>query len=700
MRFRFLPLTVIPLTILAAFLSLASPEIACAKEKESADKSESKSESKSEDAPIDFTDWKKWRIPVDPKRVAEIAAMLDEKPQGVGAVIDQRDFWDRLAKQPTASRPIKQAETYAKRPTPEFSEKLYLDYHEGSKRREPYNRGYRRPILSAFNALVIAECLENQGRFLPDLERYLTTICEMRSWTNPWHDRGLASFKKGTPQIALESSALADQLATARFWLGDRLSPELRSRIAAELERRTFQVFEQAIRKKTGSMNWWITGTNNWNPVCLNGVVRAALTEIESKERRAFFIAAAERSVRHFFKGFSPNGYCDEGVGYWSYGVGNYALLAEAVYQATDGQVDWFRNSPAADIPGTPSVADIARYPERIQITPKISPSFADCSIKASGDLYTLTLLRCRLNLPGKTYGPLDVEQRKAGTLTINNYQFIPIFATLAKTIDRAKPQVALETSKDSSGKARFEEQRSYYDRHGVLVARPGAATDCRLSIAILGGHNAESHNHNDVGTYVLVCDGKIPLVDPGSEVYTRRTFSSKRYESDVINSFGHPVPRVAGRLQSKGRKAAGKILLAQFSDREDRIKMDITSAYAVKTLRSLVRRFIYSREGKGKVTIIDTVTFNRPESFESALITFEPWEQLDKNRLRIGQGKGAVEVKFTCTACPIQIKPTIIHEDLAGRKGKDDDVTRLALVLARPVKKATLKVEIRPWEP
>lgn len=66
---------------------------------------------------------------------------------------------------------------------------------------------------------------------------------------------------------------------------------------------------------------------------------------------------------------------------------------------------------------------------------------------------------------------------------------------------------------------------------------------------------------------------------------------------------------------------------------------------------------------------IIDTVTFNRPEAFESALITFEPWEQLDKNRLCIGQDK-------------------------------DDNVTRLALVLTRPVKKATHKIEIRPWEP
>ena len=166
-----------------------------------------------------------------------------------------------------------------------------------------------------------------------------------------------------------------------------------------------------------------------------------------------------------------------------------------------------------------------------------------------------------------------------------------------------------------------------------------------------------------------------------------------------MINSFGHPVPKVAGKLQKSGRNAKGEIVQKSFSDREDRIEMDMTSAYEVKTLGSLIRQFIYSREGEGKVTIIDTVDFSQPEAFESALITFEPWEKLDENRLRIGKGKGAVEVKFSCTACPVKVEPTTIHEDLAGRGDKDDVVTRLGLALTKPVQKATIKVEIEPCE-
>ena len=38
--------------------------------------------------------------------------------------------------------------------------------------------------------------------------------------------------------------------------------------------------------------------------------------------------------------------------------------------------------------------------------------------------------------------------------------------------------------------------------------------------------------------------------LDAGGEDYTSRTFSSRRYESQALNSFGHPVPRVAGAMQ------------------------------------------------------------------------------------------------------------------------------------------------------
>ena len=53
------------------------------------------------------------------------------------------------------------------------------------------------------------------------------------------------------------------------------------------------------------------------------GVIGTAMANIESRERRAFFAASAEKYIQYFLKGLTPDGYCSEGVGYWNYGFGH-----------------------------------------------------------------------------------------------------------------------------------------------------------------------------------------------------------------------------------------------------------------------------------------------------------------------------------------------------------------------------------------
>ena len=40
------------------------------------------------------------------------------------------------------------------------------------------------------------------------------------------------------------------------------------------------------------------------------------------------------------------------------------------------------------------------------------------------------------------------------------------------------------------------------------------------------GGHNGESHNHNDVGSFMLYVDGEPVILDAGNMTYTAKTFS------------------------------------------------------------------------------------------------------------------------------------------------------------------------------
>ncbi len=88
-----------------------------------------------------------------------------------------------------------------------------------------------------------------------------------------------------------------------------------------------------------------------------------------------------------------------------------------------------------------------------------------------------------------------------------------------------------------------------------VAGARDQAGSEKGFFFAAKGGHNAESHNHNDLGTCVLYFNGKPCLIDLGRENYTALTFSSKRYEIWTMQSQYHNLPKINGIDQKEGRQ-------------------------------------------------------------------------------------------------------------------------------------------------
>jgi hypothetical protein len=212
--------------------------------------------------------------------------------------------------------------------------------------------------------------------------------------------------------------------------------------------------------------------------------------------------------------------------------------------------------------------------------------------------------------------------------------------------------------------------------------------------VALKGGHSAEHHNHNDVGSYVYCIGDSMTLVDPGAEVYTKRTFSSQRYDSNVLNSFGHPVPRVAGQLQQTGRAAEARLVKLEQTDTRDTLQLDLTSAYPVPTLKQLTREFIFDRTD-GSLTVIDRVEFTAPELFESAVITLDKWQQPAADRLQVGEGATAVAIQIDAGGEPMRIESTTIDEDVKTRSRP----IRIGIQLQQPVTQATIRLTVRPLE-
>ncbi len=494
--------------------------------------------------------------PPDTARVKTYEKMLPQAPRGVGAPIEERAVWEALAKQYGSEKIVKEAEKMLKTSMPVLTDDLYLDYSRSGNRDRCQEVIFKRQDRA--NVLALAECFENQGRFLPGIEEAIASICGEKTWVYPAHDGSLRNFKGEIIEIDLNSSCISWNLATAAYWLGDKLSPNVRKRIADELERRTFGPFTSLITTGKPPM-WWLTSKMNWNSVCLAGVMGAALTSIESHQRRAFFAASAEKYVDYFLEGFTPDGYCSEGIGYWNYGFGHFVMLAETIKQATGGKVDLL----AAE-----RIRPIALFGRRMEILPGVYPAFADAHVGEKPDLVLMAFLDRRLGLGWK-----ESEKSSAGSdLTARIYlfklgifEFQNVISSLAlgervrvrgDANNKPSPPAPLAKGEGSPSEMPL---RDWFSDAGILICRPKPGSVHALGAALKGGHNAENHNHNDVGSFVVALGSGTPLLDPGSEVYTARTFGPNRYQSNVLNSFGHPVPRVAGTLQVTGRRRRQK---------------------------------------------------------------------------------------------------------------------------------------------
>lgn len=602
---------------------------------------------------------------LDPDRIREIAAMLPPHATGFGQSITNRAAWNEvLARYPQLRSVIKSAARDAAQPLPEQPDSLYLEFSKDGNRANYQKVAESRRGRIAF--FTLAECLENKGRFIAPLEQTIAAICAERTWVLPAHDPKLQNFYGKTIDIELGSSMLAVELATADYLLGDRLSPATRNLIHENLERRIFAPFRDAANGQRPEF-WWMHAENNWDAVCYDGVTGAALATIDSPQERAWYIAIAEKNIGSYLDGgFTPDGYCVEGLGYWNYGFGNFIMLAENIRQATGGKID---------LMALPKAIQPALFGVRSEIYNGINLSIADCNPndKPSADWMNYVRLRFNLNLPLLSAMKLEgsLYEKTAMAFLPTNLPVIPL------------------QENDSAG-LRW---RTWFPDSSVLICRPGVNTAMPFAVAIKGGNNGVNHGHNDVGSFSVVVGNNMVICDPGGEVYTERTFSPHRYDSQVLNSFGHDVPIVAGQLQRHGAEAHAVLLSTNFSNYADTIAFDVHSAYPVKDLQKLERSFVYKRGQSPSLEVRDEIRFTSPENFESALVTWGKIHRVGDNDLEISDGAGTVHVKIDTQGHAFHLRQEIINENTENKRKP----IHLGIVLDDKISSAAVTLRISP---
>jgi hypothetical protein len=145
-----------------------------------------------------------------------------------------------------------------------------------------------------------------------------------------------------------------------------------------------------------------------------------------------------------------------------------------------------------------------------------------------------------------------------------------------------------------------------------LMAARDKGGSVQGLYVACWASHNGQSHNHNDVGNFIIYANGRPFIIDVGRPEYTRQTFSSKRYEIWAMQSAYHNLPTINGVMQQAGRRYAAKDVEYESGEDFAQLKMDISSAYPDRAgINSWLRTVRLNRETN--VQIVDSFELKAP---------------------------------------------------------------------------------------
>lgn len=600
-------------------------------------------------------------VPVNEQRVGEIEKMLPDKPAGFGDPCSNRKEWDRLLASGEYDRFLRGMKKFN---FPPFSKKDYFSLADGSATNSSIGLTMMRKRAEGLSKLAWAECLENKDQYTRKLETALRDIINQPSWVSPRSDHGFKNYNGIEYSVELTSSLYAHTIAQTLYMMGDKISPRLRKDAIDALYLRIFNPLLETI--KTGKGNNFLVETNNWNHVCLAGLVGAALTVIESKRERAVFVHIGAYYSRNGLTGFGDDGYCTEGITYFNYGFGHYAVLRESIWQATKGKIDLFDN---------PKVQKIARYPTNIEIINGVIPAISDSREGSKADTNLLIYLDRSLGLRLARFNTLIYK-----TVTSDN----------RRSLMTAFPNSAGKAPAKMNGESESV-ARSFFDQAGVLIGRPMPGSSAKVGVALKGGNNGESHNHNDIGSYTIVQGKEIIAGDPGSIPYTADYFNPQfRYTYKTVASYGHPVPLVAGIEQKAGDQARARVTDTVFTPEKDVITLDIAAAYDVPGLKKLERTMAYNRSGAGSISFTDAFEYAQPAAFETAISTRAQWKQTSDSTLSLTRGNEKMTVSFSSPGNNLVLRSEEITEG-----GKP--YSRIGIAVARPVAAGQIIVTYKP---
>jgi hypothetical protein len=202
------------------------------------------------------------------------------------------------------------------------------------------------------------------------------------------------------------------------------------------------------------------------------------------------------------------------------------------------------------------------------------------------------------------------------------------------------------------------------------MAARRQEGSEKGLYLAAQGGHNAESHNHNDVGNFMVYANGAPAIIDVGVETYTAKTFSPKRYDIWTMQSAYHNCPTVDGVMQAAGREFAASEVAYHADERAAEFKLNLATAYPKEAGMETWRRTLRLDREKNEVSVSDDYALRQaPKVITLTLMT--PCRVTQDGPGRLSLDKIAKVVYDTAVFTPVVEEVRLEDRRLQGSWGE-----------------------------
>lgn len=451
-------------------------------------------------------------------------------------------------------------------------------------------------IRKQFVCLVMAEIMQGKGRFLPSICRGLHYFMEKEPWWGIPAHYPKAKPERGIQPVDLFNAETSDMLAWTLYMLDKQIDNKekgLCDSVRKEIERRFLHptLYEkQGWKHNANNWNTWITA--NWlQTVLICGQAHKKGENGLDDECKAAF-EGVKQCLRTFLKGYPDDGGCEEGVGYWDCaGASFFESLFFMQFAPEEARL-------SLDAAQRKKVEAMGKFITTMYIDSLNFVNFSDAQahnvpniniLFPYGEYLGNEPMKQLAAYVGKTFDYLE----KPSTLFLRsgNYPKLGRELMLLSMLGKYQATEAVQPHTEDA----------YLENSQIMVA-----SNQDWFLAAKGGNNAESHNHNDIGNFIVYHQQKPVIIDLGRDTYTSLSFSNRRFELMNCRSAYHNVPMINNCEQKDGRQYRAEQVSHVATEQQSSFSLNLAKAYPDQACVNTWKRTITLDREKNEVEVTE----------------------------------------------------------------------------------------------